>query len=187
MAVFDPAHRVVAILILDSEGSRVFAKYYDPAAATATANPTAAANSTFPFNTLAKQLAFEKQIHAKRPRTDSSDSAGERLPGHPDVLIVDRHLVLWCAQADVAFYVVGGILDNEVVLGSVLSCFQECLNSLLKETVGKKELLESFEIIAIVVDEMVDDGLILDVSGFDLVPFIQTNFVSQRSALSSAF
>eukprot|EP01013_Petalomonas_cantuscygni_P019440 TRINITY_DN3721_c0_g1_i1.p2 TRINITY_DN3721_c0_g1~~TRINITY_DN3721_c0_g1_i1.p2 ORF type:complete len:197 (-),score=51.34 TRINITY_DN3721_c0_g1_i1:66-656(-) len=183
MATFDPAHRVVAVVILDTEGSRVFSKYYDPFIAAASGGTAPTTPSTFPFNTLQKQLAFEKQLHTKRPRSDAR-SGDRTAAGYGDVVVIDRHLALWIEQADVVMYVVGAIDDNEVVLGNVLTCLQETLNGLLKDTATKRDLLESFELVAITVDEMIDDGLILDVATFDLVPHIQKNFPFERDGPS---
>ncbi|XP_065555113.1 coatomer subunit zeta-2 isoform X3 [Lathamus discolor] len=126
-------YTVKALLVLDSLGQRLLAKYYD---------------STFP--TAKEQLAFERSIFRQSQR------AGGEVVSLQGLTIVYR------SSGDLCFYVVGGGQENELMLLSVLTCLLDALGHLLQKEVEKRWLLANMEGTFLVVDEIVDRGVILE-------------------------
>ncbi|XP_074418086.1 coatomer subunit zeta-2 [Larus michahellis] len=126
-------YTVKALLILDSLGQRLLAKYYD---------------GTFP--TAKEQAAFERSIFSKTYR-----AGGE-------VACLEGLTVVYRSSADLFFYVVGGCQENELMLSTVLACLLDTLGHLLQKEVEKRLLLDNMEGTFLVVDEIVDRGVILE-------------------------
>ncbi|NWH44286.1 COPZ1 protein, partial [Fregata magnificens] len=133
---------VKALLILDSLGQRLLAKYYD---------------GTFP--TAKEQAAFERNIFSKTHRAGGEIACLEGLT------------VVYRSSVDLFFYVVGGCQENELMLLAVLTCLLDTLGHLLRDVshllahrkeVEKRWLLDNMEGTFLVVDEIVDRGVILE-------------------------
>ncbi|KAM6238812.1 coatomer subunit zeta-2 isoform 5-T5 [Porphyrio hochstetteri] len=122
-------YTVKALLILDSLGQRLLAKYYD---------------STFP--TAKEQAAFERSIFSKTHR-----AGGE-------ITCLGGLTVVYRSSIDLFFYVVGGCQENELMLLAVLTCLLDSLGHLLRKEVEKRWLLDNMEGTFLVVDEIVDRG-----------------------------
>ncbi|XP_064329323.1 coatomer subunit zeta-2 [Phalacrocorax carbo] len=130
----DPSlYTVKALLILDSLGQRLLAKYYD---------------GTFP--TAKEQAAFERSVFSK-----THQAGGE-------IACLEGLTVVYRSSVDLFFYVVGGCQENELMLLAVLTCLLDALSYLLRKEVEKRWLLDNMEGMFLVVDEIVDRGVILE-------------------------
>lgn len=151
-----------AVLILDTDGNRVMAKYYQPPHAanflsTATAAQQNAVAATTPqlsaknpLSTLKEQRAFEKAIFDKTKRATG------------DIILYDSQLVLFKASLDVIFYVVGPAAENELMLSGLLGAFYDATSMLVRHQVEKRAILENLDLVTLALDETVDDGIILE-------------------------
>uniref|UniRef100_G1KG78 Coatomer subunit zeta n=1 Tax=Anolis carolinensis TaxID=28377 RepID=G1KG78_ANOCA len=126
-------YTVKAILILDNDGDRLFAKYYD---------------DTYP--TVKEQKAFEKNIFNKTHRTDS------------EIALLEGLTVVYKSSIDLYFYVIGSSYENELMLMAVLNCLFDSLSQMLRKNVEKRALLENMEGLFLAADEIVDGGVILE-------------------------
>ncbi|MBN3296177.1 COPZ1 protein, partial [Amia calva] len=126
-------YTVKAVLILDNDGERLYAKYYD---------------DTYP--TVKEQKAFEKNIFNKTHRTDS------------EIALLEGLTVVYKSNIDLYFYVIGSSHENELMLMSVLNCLFDSLSQMLRKNVEKRALLENMEGLFLAVDEIVDGGVILE-------------------------
>ncbi|MEE6472039.1 hypothetical protein FKM82_009444 [Ascaphus truei] len=91
--LLDPSlYTVKAVLILDNDGERLFAKYYD---------------ETYP--SVKEQKAFEKNIFNKTHRTDS------------EIALLEGLTVVYKSSIDLYFYVIGSSHENEVSHKAYLS------------------------------------------------------------------
>ncbi|KAG8129584.1 hypothetical protein E2320_016306 [Naja naja] len=134
VALEEPSlYTVKAILILDNDGDRLFAKYYD---------------DTYP--TVKEQKAFEKNIFSKTHRTDS------------EIALLEGLTVVYKSSIDLYFYVIGSSYENELMLMAVLNCLFDSLSQMLRKNVEKRGLLENMEGLFLAVDEIVDGGVILE-------------------------
>jgi len=127
-------YTVKGILILDNDGKRVYAKYYD--------------SKVFP--TLKEQSAFEKSLFSKTAKANS------------EVLMLDGLTVLYKSNVDLFFYVLGGAHENELLLMSVLNCVYDSISQIMRKNVEKRALFDNLDIIMLALDEICDGGIILE-------------------------
>lgn len=140
-------YSVKATLILDNEGNRVFAKYYQAPHA----DPAASA-STPAASTVKEQKAFEKGLFSKTNKQNA------------DVIIYDNHVVVYKQIVDVIIYIVASSLnENEAMLYQVVVGLRDALDVLLSHSVDKRTILENYDLVALAIDETVDSGIILEV------------------------
>ncbi|KAK4545148.1 hypothetical protein LTR36_003699 [Oleoguttula mirabilis] len=141
---------VNAILIISTDdSSRILTKYYCPPHIphNAQGNNYPGAN---PYPTLKDQKAFEKGLLDKTAKQTS------------DVILYDNRVVVFKMESDVMLYVVGGADENEIMLYNVILALRDALNILLKNSVDKRTLIENYDLAALCIDELVDDGIILE-------------------------
>ncbi|XP_057392615.1 coatomer subunit zeta-2 isoform X5 [Balaenoptera acutorostrata] len=146
-------YTIKAVFILDNDGHRLLAKYYD---------------DTFP--SMKEQMAFEKNVFNKTSRTDS------------EIAFFGGMTIVYKSSIDLFLYVVGSSYENELMLMSVLTCLFESLNHVLSphktkagarassckdpalylikqwKNVEKRWLLENMDGAFLVLDEIVDGG-----------------------------
>ncbi|GLT74575.1 hypothetical protein SLA2020_463630 [Shorea laevis] len=133
----DSCPGVKNILLLDSEGKRVAVKYY---------------SDEWPTNSA--KLAFEKSLFTKTLKSNARVEA--------EITMFDNNIVIYKFVQDLHFYVTGGDEDNELILASVLQGFFDAVALLLRNTVDKREALENLDLIYLCLDEIVDQGMILE-------------------------
>ncbi|CAD6447103.1 226a9c22-039a-431b-9c1e-f94511a980e6 [Sclerotinia trifoliorum] len=135
---------VNAILILNAEdGSRVFTKYYSPPHHNSS-SPAA------PYPDQKSQKSFEKGLLEKTQKQTA------------DIILYDNRIVLYKSESDVMMYVVGGVDENEIMLYNVILALRDSLHLLFKQSVDKRTIIENYDLLSLAVDEMVDDGIILE-------------------------
>uniref|UniRef100_A0A4W3HC53 Coatomer subunit zeta n=1 Tax=Callorhinchus milii TaxID=7868 RepID=A0A4W3HC53_CALMI len=132
MSLQEPSlYTVKAILILDNDGERLFAKYYD---------------ETYP--SVKEQKVLEKNIFNKTHRTDS------------EIALLDGMTVVYKSNIDLYFYVIGSSHENELMLVAVLNCLFDSLSQMLRKNVEKRALLDNMEGLFLAIDEIVDGGYV---------------------------
>nr|XP_038024880.1 coatomer subunit zeta-2 isoform X2 [Anas platyrhynchos] len=122
-------YTVKALLVLDSHGQRLLAKYYDGS-----------------FPTAQEQAAFESSIFSK-----TRGAGGE-------ITCLDGLTVVYRSSSDLLFCVVGGPQENELMLSAVLGCLCDALRPRAAD-LEKRWLLENLDGAFLVLDEIVDRGL----------------------------
>eukprot|EP00695_Tsukubamonas_globosa_P002169 TRINITY_DN3268_c0_g1_i1.p1 TRINITY_DN3268_c0_g1~~TRINITY_DN3268_c0_g1_i1.p1 ORF type:complete len:178 (+),score=22.26 TRINITY_DN3268_c0_g1_i1:77-610(+) len=140
----DFLHFIKAIIILDSDGKRIYSKYYSE-----------------DLSAPATRLAFEKNLFTKTHKTTAKTDA--------EIILLDNMTVIYRFDSDVMFYVVGGADENEAVLASVLSTLYETINTLARNQIDKRTLIENFDVLVLTVDEIVDEGVILELDSQAIV------------------
>ncbi|XP_038863882.1 coatomer subunit zeta-1-like isoform X2 [Salvelinus namaycush] len=141
-------YTVKAVLILDNDGERLYAKYYD---------------DTYP--SVKEQKAFEKNIFSKTHRTDSMKCISIHTCTHTfsgEIALLEGLTVVYKSNIDLFFYVVGSSHENELMLMAVLNCLFDSLSQMLRKNVERRALLENMEGLFLAVDEIVDGGVILE-------------------------
>ncbi|KAI9675171.1 MAG: Golgi-to-ER vesicle coat component [Trizodia sp. TS-e1964] len=143
---------VNAILILSSDdSSRILAKYfstpYPPVGTPANSTNYPGAN---PYPNLKDQKAFEKGLLEKTVKQNS------------DIILYDNRVVVFKAESDVMIYVVGGSDENEILLYSVILALRDALSILLKNSTDKRTIIENYDLVSLAIDEIIDDGIILE-------------------------
>ncbi|OIW34445.1 clathrin adaptor complex small chain [Coniochaeta ligniaria NRRL 30616] len=141
-------YSVNAIIILATDdGGRIFSKYYTPPH-----NATGAASSHHngPYSDVKAQKAFEKGLLEKTAKQTG------------DIILYDNRIVLYKAESDVMMYVVGGADENEILLYNVALALRDSLHLLFKASVDKRTIVENYDLVSLAIDEIVDDGIILE-------------------------
>ncbi|KAI0451438.1 snare-like protein [Xylaria acuta] len=128
-------------------GQRIFAKYYNAPhhAPTGTSGP-----SSSPYSDVKSQKSFEKGLLEKTAKQTG------------DIILYDNKLVLYKMESDVMMYVVGGAEENEVLLYNVILALRDSLHLLFKQSVDKRTVVENYDLVSLAIDEIVDDGIILE-------------------------
>ncbi|GJC84102.1 coatomer subunit zeta [Colletotrichum tofieldiae] len=143
---------VNAILILSIEdGSRLFSKYYSAPHHAGSATHNGNSNSSGnPYPDVKSQKAFEKGLLEKTAKQTG------------DIILYDNRIVLYKMESDVMMYVVGGVDENEVLLYNVILALRDSLHLLFKQSVDKRTIVENYDLVSLAIDEIVDDGIILE-------------------------
>lgn len=144
-------HSIKAVLILDNEGNRLYAKYYK--GVFSADNNSRIENDrkiTDKFETLEKQKSFEKELFTRINKI------------HQDVVLYDNQLVTYKQVNNVIIVIIANNNENECLLFSVVSSIFEVLNSLLENYIDKSAILQKYDIICLIIDEVVDNGIIIE-------------------------
>ncbi|KAI0404852.1 snare-like protein [Xylaria palmicola] len=126
---------------------RIFAKYYNAPHHAPTGASTAPSS---PYPDVKSQKSFEKGLLEK-----TAKQVG-------DIILYDNKLVLYKMESDVMMYVVGGAEENEVLLYNVILALRDSLHLLFKQSVDKRTVVENYDLVSLAIDEIVDDGIILE-------------------------
>ncbi|EAN77847.1 coatomer subunit zeta, putative [Trypanosoma equiperdum] len=169
-------HHIQGVVVLNDSGNRVFVKYY--------LNEDMKARGV--LTTLEKQRALERVIYdavsaPKRNWAASKDG---------DIVLHDVHSILFHVWGSITFAIVGDIKENEMVMHTVLRCIVDALQRILKtQDITHKGILEKYDALVLAVDEVIDDGIVLETSAQnvadDVAPFMaDAETDTARSALS---
>lgn len=131
--MFPSLYIVKAILVLDNDGSRLLSKYYDDQ-----------------FVSIKEQREFEKSLFSKTHKANA------------EIIMLDGVTVVYRSNIDLFFYVIGSTSENEIMLVSLLNCFYDALNQMLRKNVEKKYLLDNLDAVMLALDEICDNGVILE-------------------------
>jgi len=141
---------VNAVLILSiDDGARIFAKYYTPPHSSSGANLGAAFPNN-PYPDVKSQKAFEKGLLEKTAKQTG------------DIILYDNRLVLYKTESDVMIYVVAGQDENEIMIYNAILALRDSLHLLFKQSVDKRTIVENYDLVSLAIDEIVDDGIILE-------------------------
>ncbi|XP_059609157.1 coatomer subunit zeta-1 [Phlebotomus argentipes] len=134
-SLLDPTlFTVKGMCILDNDGNRILAKYYD--------------KNVFP--TVKEQKAYERNLFNKTHRANA------------EIIMLDGLTCVYKSNVDLFFYVMGSTHENELILMSVLNCLFDSVSMILKKNVEKRTVLENLDIVMLAFDEICDGGIILD-------------------------
>lgn len=125
-------YTIKGMLILNSDGDRVLAKYYD--------------KNVFP--TTKEQKAYEKNLFSKTRRSDTNT----------DIIMLDGLTCVYKQNVDAYFYVMGSCNENELLLVNVLNCLFDSISMILKKDVTSVSVLNNLDIVMLAFDEICDGG-----------------------------
>ncbi|RYC63517.1 hypothetical protein CHU98_g2707 [Xylaria longipes] len=111
---------------------------------------SASGHSSSPYSDVKSQKSFEKGLLEKTAKQTG------------DIILYDNKLVLYKMESDVMMYVVGGAEENEVLLYNVILALRDSLHLLFKQSVDKRTVVENYDLVSLAIDEIVDDGIILE-------------------------
>ncbi|XP_052829963.1 coatomer subunit zeta-1 [Octopus bimaculoides] len=133
-SILEPTLQTIkAIVILDNDGCRLVAKYYDKT-----------------FTTVKEQKDFEKNLFNKTYRANA------------EIIMLEGLTCVYKSNVDLYFYVIGSSQENELILASVLNALYDAVNQMLRKNVERRALLENLDAVFLAIDEICDDGIILE-------------------------
>ena len=113
--------QVLALLIIDGDGSRLITKYYNGF-----------------MKSAAEQAAFEAKLFKKTKHTTARAEA--------EIIMMDNLVAIFRATMDTRFYIIGNVSENELILTCVLDCMHDSLNALLRGQLDRRAVLDSLEV-----------------------------------------
>lgn len=135
-------HRVQAVVVLTTAGERIFAKYYSE-----------------PSKKLVSREG-QRELEAAL-----FDAAKQRVSTDFDIIQVKNHSALFITREDVIFFVIGDLKENPMFLLLVLHTLMDTLFEYSEfQILDARQLEENYELLILSVDEMLDDGIILDIN-----------------------
>ncbi|KAG4303474.1 hypothetical protein PCK1_000438 [Pneumocystis canis] len=137
-------YTIHAILILDSSGNRLFAKYCQSPHAI----PQVGYVHSNPYPTVKEQRNFEKGLWEKTKKTNN------------DVILYENHTIVYKSSIDIIIYIIGGQDESELILHEVLMTLKETLEIFIKMLIDKHALLENYDLLSLIVNEICDNGFI---------------------------
>mmetsp|Transcript_4878 Transcript_4878/g.5288 ORF Transcript_4878/g.5288 Transcript_4878/m.5288 type:complete len:175 (+) Transcript_4878:38-562(+) len=129
-------YSVKALLILDSKGKRIVAKYYP--------------QIEDEFGAEKEKEAFEKSLWEKTHKSSS------------DIALFNKYIVVYKSAADLIFYVIGDQHENELILWSILNSYYDAISILLRGLIDKRMVLENLDYVLIALDELIDGGILFE-------------------------
>lgn len=130
---------IQAVVIQDSEGRRIIAKYYNKKQF-----PSVEVQGEFEVNLFKKTRHHAPKIEAQ-------------------VVTFERQTAVFKLCGDVTFFVVGSVAENELILTHVLDGLVDAVTGLLKMVPEKRLILSNVELVLLAIDELVDGGIIFEV------------------------
>lgn len=139
-------YSIQGILILDSQGKRIYTKYYHPP----TLSTTTGQGNELATSSLKKQEEFEVKLTKKTHKQDS------------EIMLFENKIVLYKEYIDLSLYLIGDINENEIVLQTAFNALKNSLELILDNGIDKKNVQEHYDMVLLTIDEIVDNGIILE-------------------------
>ncbi|POW09716.1 hypothetical protein PSHT_09003 [Puccinia striiformis] len=132
-------YTTTAVILLDSDGHRLIAKYFDPPHIGNPSSNNNEPNKKNPSSHGLSNLGFPASVPNFEP---------SKIKEHSSIPFGIKH---------------GNQLgENELMLQTLLNSFFDALSLLLRNQVEKRAVLENLDLVSLCLDEMVDDGIILE-------------------------
>lgn len=85
-----------------------------------------------------------------------------------EIIMYENVVAVYKSAPDVYFYVLGSYDENELLLLSALNCLYDALGRLLRGQLDKRTLLENLDFVLLAIDELCDDGILLEADAAQL-------------------
>jgi hypothetical protein len=165
-------HQIKGVFVTDSEGKRLFAKYFGELK-----------------NHLDTQKKLETNLFSKTIKSQQSNTNSSKIV--VDILLCEKIAAVVKMQTDLYFFVVGTQEDNELILSEVLETMVDALDTLFSGQLEKRTILENFDLLVLVVDEILEDGIILDLDATSIAQRIggsgESGLVDKKKDLLTTF
>jgi hypothetical protein len=75
-----------------------------------------------------------------------------------EIILYDSHLAVYRHSLDLILYFIAGPTENELMLSVALGALTDALTMLLRNSLEKRGVLESLDLVLLCLDETIDDG-----------------------------
>ena len=124
------------IIFLDNDGNRLYSKYYDKI------------SNTKEFEIKLSKFVINNNIQ----RNDV------------DIFIFDNYTIVSKISPEIAIFIGSDENTNECLLVNFYDTLEYCLFNIIENSLTKEKLLKNYDKIVILIDELINDGLIMNVN-----------------------
>ena len=178
MSLNSTLYTISALLILDNEGNRLFAKYYTSSldeqpqhkesgsSKSKTKSSTASTSASSPAPTSqspSTQKQQQQQLKQHQQQLKSEKTLFSKINKvNQDILLYDNQIIVYKQINDVSIIITSPINENECLIYSTLNNLIEALTILLNSTVDKQTIINNYDLVSLAIDETIDDGIIIE-------------------------
>ncbi|CAD2101798.1 coatomer subunit zeta, putative [Plasmodium vinckei] len=196
-----------AIIMLDEDGKRIAVKYYT--------NVLENKDDNKNRNQCGSNLMNSNQLYSKENMNSFYDETYNDLKTVDDqkqfehdlvdkikkmtslineieILVSNQYIILCLPINDIYIFIVGDENSNELVLYEVMKAIQDSLNNITNNNIGKKQLIDKLDSVFLLLDEIIDNGIIMETNSNIIVNRLYMNegdiqdLTSLNQAISSA-
>ena len=131
------------ILILDNNGKPVYTKYYNG------------------IEDIKQQRELEMKICQA---TSNLNVAHDEI----DIFSINNYNIISKIYSDIAIFIGINEEDNECLMYNFLSIFENVLSNVLGNKITKEKIIDNYEQIVIIIDEMINEGIVMNTDGDSL-------------------
>ncbi|KEG00791.1 coatomer subunit zeta, putative [Plasmodium vinckei vinckei] len=137
------------------------------------------------LKTVDNQKQFEHDLVDKIKKMSS-------LINEIEILVSNQYIILCLPINDIYIFIVGDENCNELVLYEVMKAIQDSLNNITNNNIGKKQLIDKLDSVFLLLDEIIDNGIIMETNSNIIVNRLYMNegdiqdLTSLNQAISSA-
>ena len=124
------------IIFLDNDGNRLYSKYYDKI------------SNTKEFEIKLSKFVINNNIQ----RNDV------------DIFIFDNYTIVSKISPEIAIFIGSDENTNECLLVNFYDTLEYCLFNIIENSLTKEKLLKNYDKIVVLIDELINDGLIMNVN-----------------------
>jgi hypothetical protein len=170
-------YSIAAVLVLDADGERIASKFYTEDLPTVKEqrtfeknlwNKTYRANGMLFSDACTKRRQEKKKKNAKQKLKHTKPTIAIFFFGTAEIIMYENVVAVYKCAQDCYFYVLGNYDENELILLSALQCLTDAMSRLLRGQLDKRTLLENLDFLLLAIDELTDDGILLECDGIQL-------------------
>ena len=148
------------ILILDNNGKPIYTKYYNG------------------MDDTKQQRELEMKICQA---TSNLNVARDEI----DIFSINDYNIITKIYSDIAMFIGFNEEDNECLVYNFLSVFENVISNVLGNKITKEKFIDNYEQIVIIIDEMVNEGIVMNTDGESLEKIL--NLRGQATVSGSGF
>jgi len=126
------------IIFLDNDGKRLYSKYYDE-----------------------NLIKIQKEFEIKLSKFVINNNIQRN---DVDIFIFEEYTIVSKISPEIAIFIGSSENTNECLLVNFYDTLEYCLFNIIENSLTKEKLLENYDKIIILIDELINDGLIMNIN-----------------------